>query len=124
MDYIRRDVLDIITNRIKYDHVFVIIGARQTGKTTLCENLIPQYLNLPFTYISFDDPDERIRFQTSAIAILESINTPIVILDEVQKMPSVLEPLKHILSHQRRTGDRLFANKKGDDTTHRGKVFC
>jgi len=42
-------------------------------------------LNLPFTYISFDDPDERIRFQNAAITILESLDTPLVILDEVRK---------------------------------------
>ena len=67
MDYIKRDILDSILSRIKQDRVIVITGARQTGKTTLCEYLITESLNLPFTYISFDDTDERIRFQNAAI---------------------------------------------------------
>jgi len=67
MDYIKRDILDSIVPKIKQDRVIVITGARQTGKTTLCEYLITESLNLPFTYISFDDTDERIRFQNAAI---------------------------------------------------------
>lgn len=82
--------------------MIVLTGARQTGKTTLCEYLIPEYLKQPFTYISFDDPDERLRFQSSAIAILESIKTPIVILDEVQKIPSLFDPIKYVIDKQKR----------------------
>ena len=85
MHYIKRTIFDGILSRLKQDRVIVITGARQTGKTTLCDNFIPESLNLPFTYITFDDPDERMRFQNSAIAILESINTPLIILDEVKK---------------------------------------
>ncbi|MBI2470786.1 MAG: ATP-binding protein [Planctomycetes bacterium] len=104
MDFIKRSILDVILTRIKQDNVVVITGARQTGKTTLCDNLIPASLSLPFTYISFDDPDERIRFQNSAITILESIDTPLIILDEVQKIPSLFDPFKYVIDKQRRKG--------------------
>ena len=103
MDYIKRDILDSILSRIKQDRVIVITGARQTGKTTLCESLITESLNLPFTYISFDDPDERIRFQNAAITILESLDTPLVILDEVQKIPALFDPLKYVIDRLRKT---------------------
>src|SRR3972149_6016073 len=102
MDYIKRDILDSILPRIKQDRVIVITGARQTGKTTLCEYLITESLNLPFTYISFDDPDERIRFQNAAITILESLDTPLVILDEVQKIPALFDPLKYVIDRQKK----------------------
>lgn len=104
MHYIKRAILDSILSRLKQDRVIVIMGARQTGKTTLCDNRIPESLNLPFTYISFDDPDERLRFQTSAITILESIDTPLIILDEVQKIPSLFDPLKYIVDKLKRKG--------------------
>jgi len=103
MDYIKRDILDSIVPKIKQDRVIVITGARQTGKTTLCEYLITESLNLPFTYISFDDPDERIRFQNAAITILESLDTPLVILDEVQKIPALFDPLKYVIDRLRKT---------------------
>ncbi len=104
MKMVDRNLLSIALERLKHDQVLVITGARQTGKTTLCENIIPEVTNLPFTYISFDDPDERARFQTSAISILESIDTPLVILDEVQKIPALFDPLKYVVDKQRRGG--------------------
>ncbi|MBU0908395.1 MAG: AAA family ATPase, partial [Proteobacteria bacterium] len=77
-------------------------GARQTGKTTLCEMQLPELLDLSFTYISFDDPDERLRFQRSAVQILESITTPLVVLDEVQKIPQLFDPLKLVVDRERK----------------------
>lgn len=104
MDLIRRAVFDIILERLKHERVFVITGARQTGKTTLSQFLIPEALKLRFTYISFDDPDERLRFQNSAITILKSIQTPLVILDEVQKIPALFDPLKYVIDQQTTRG--------------------
>src|SRR5208282_5874794 len=100
MDFIRRSLIDIILPKLRQEKVLVLTGARQTGKTTLCELLIPQSTGLDFTYISFDDPDERLRFQNSAISILESIETPLIILDEVQKIPALFDPLKYVVDKQ------------------------
>jgi len=102
MKYVRRNLIDKITAGIKHEQAVVLTGARQTGKTTLCEMQLPAHLNLPFSYISFDDPDERLRFQRSAVAILDSIDTPLVILDEVQKIPSLFEPLKLVVDRQKK----------------------
>lgn len=111
MDSIKRSIIDVIAARLKHQLVVVLTGARQTGKTTLCEILLPELLHLPFTYISFDDPDERLRFQKSAVSILESITTPLVILDEVQKMPALFDPLKLVVDREGRkasAGRRRF----------------
>jgi len=104
VDYLKRSITDVLLSRINNEQLVVITGARQTGKTTLCENLLPKLLNLPITYISFDDPDERLRFQHSAITILESIETQLIILDEVQKIPSLFDPLKYVVDKQRKSG--------------------
>ena len=109
MEYIKRNITNILVSKIKKEGVIALTGARQTGKTTLCEGLLPQYINQPYTYISFDDPDERLRFQSSAIAILESIKTPLVILDEVQKLPPLFDPLKYVIDRQKR--GRVFQEK-------------
>jgi hypothetical protein len=102
MEYVKRDVIDIALSKIKKEKVLVLTGARQTGKTTFCEKILPDQLNLPFTYISFDDPDERLRFQRSAIAILEAIETPLIVLDEVQKIPALFDPLKYVIDKQKK----------------------
>jgi predicted AAA+ superfamily ATPase len=106
MDLLRRNLLDTILPRLKHERVIVVSGARQTGKTTLCEAQIPRHLDLPYTYISFDDPDDRLRFQSSAVSILESIETPLVILDEVQKSPSLFDPLKLVVDREQKKAAR------------------
>jgi predicted AAA+ superfamily ATPase len=102
MDYIHRHITDNVTVRMKDEQILALTGARQTGKTTLCEQEIPAATNLPFTYITFDDPDERLRFQKAAVSILESLDTPLVILDEVQKLPSLFDPLKLVADRDKK----------------------
>ena len=107
MHYIKRNVLLPIQSRLEQDRVIVVTGARQTGKTTLCTELIPDLLQQPYTYISFDDPDERIRFQNAAVRTLDSITTPIIVLDEVQKFPALFDPLKYVIDKEKRKGKQL-----------------
>jgi predicted AAA+ superfamily ATPase len=102
MNRIKRTIIDTIATRLRHDTVVALTGARQTGKTTLCETQLPELLNLPHTYITFDDPDERLRFQRSAVQILENISTPLVVLDEVQKIPQLFDPLKLIVDRERK----------------------
>jgi len=109
MEFIKRNITDVFLSKIKQERTVVLTGARQTGKTTLCEGILPQCINQPYTYISFDDPDERLRFQNSAIAILESLDTPLVILDEVQKIPALFDSLKYVIDRQKRN---LASQKK------------
>jgi predicted AAA+ superfamily ATPase len=105
MNCVKRSIIDIVAARLQNEQIVALTGARQTGKTTLCETQLPELLNLPFTYISFDDPDERLRFQRSAVSILENITTPLVVLDEVQKIPQLFDPLKLVVDRERKKPD-------------------
>ena len=107
MDLVERHIGSRIRDQIGQEaSVIVLTGASQTGKTTFCESQLPKILGLDLTYISFDDPDERLRFHKSAVSILESLDRPLAVLDEVQKIPSIFEPLKYVLERQRKGGDR------------------
>ncbi|MEW6220001.1 MAG: ATP-binding protein [Thermodesulfobacteriota bacterium] len=90
--------------------VLVLTGARQTGKTTLAAVQLPAFLEQPFAYVSFDDPDERHRFGEHGVALLEGFTAPLVVLDEVQKMPALFEPLKLVVDR------RQLAAKPGGPT--------
>ena len=115
MGIVRRNILDIILPKLRREQALVLTGARQTGETTLCEVLIPQEMALDSTYISFDDPDERLRFQNAAVPILESMETPLIILDEVQKTPALFDPLKYVVDKQKRK------TAQGNDSPNRGQ---
>jgi len=108
MDYIDRNILPVVIEKIRQEQIVVLTGARQTGKTTLCERLLPRQSSLSYNYLSFDDPDERLRFQDAGITILESMAAPLTILDEVQKIPILFEQLKYVADKQK----RLENNKK------------
>jgi uncharacterized protein len=105
MDYLKRHIAPLLLSRLRQDRMLVLTGSRQVGKTTLCERQLPPELDMPYTYISFDDPDERSRFQKAAVSILEGLTSPLVILDEVQKIPTLFDPLKFVTDGQKRRGD-------------------
>lgn len=72
----------------KTGRLLVLTGARQTGKTTLVKALFPE---LP--YLSLEDPASRPAFsRMSAAEWIERY--PEAILDEVQKVPTVIESIK------------------------------
>jgi uncharacterized protein len=66
----------------------VLSGARQVGKTTLVRHAFPDY-----QYVSLDDPAVRPSF--SAFSAQDWIaRYPRTILDEVQKVPALIESIK------------------------------
>jgi predicted AAA+ superfamily ATPase len=105
MDYIERHIAPLLLSRLRRDRIVVLTGSRQVGKTTFCEHQLPSELETSYAYVSFDDPDERHRFQKAAVSILEGLTAPLVILDEVQKIPALFDPLKFVTDGQRRRGD-------------------
>jgi len=88
-----RTILPDIERSVESEQIVVLTGARQTGKTTLTETQLPEKLNASCSYVSFDDPDERSRFERNAVSLLESFSSRVVVLDEVQKLPALFDPL-------------------------------
>lgn len=72
----------------RFGRVTVLTGARQTGKTTLVQALFPDY-----TYLSLDDPITRPEFARLSATQWQA-RYPQVILDEVQKLPALLDSVK------------------------------
>jgi len=74
----------------KFGRITILTGARQTGKTTLVKEVFPD-----FDYLSLEDPITRPDFAAlSAVQWHEQY--PIVILDEIQKLPQLIESVKAV----------------------------
>lgn len=99
-----RAILPLLASRVTRRPVTVLTGARQSGKTTLVRDLLPAAGGPPSRYISLDDPDERIRIAADPVRRLDQGRT-LVILDEVQKLPGVLDAVKVLAD---RGGGRRF----------------
>ena len=100
-----RKLLPLLRARLARWPVVVMTGARQTGKTTLVRDLLPGPGGFPSVYFSLDDPDERLRLAVDPVRRLDH-GTKLVILDEVQKQPGLLDAVK--LLADRKKGHRFL----------------
>lgn len=72
----------------RFGRITVLTGARQTGKTTLVRQAFPEH-----AYINLDDPITRPEYGNLSAAQWQE-RYPEIILDEVQKLPSLIETVK------------------------------
>lgn len=72
----------------KFGRITTLTGARQTGKTTLVKQVFPE-----FGYISLEDPITRPDYAALSAAQWHQ-QYPSVVLDEVQKLPQLIESVK------------------------------
>lgn len=88
--YIKRSIAIEIKNALRLFPVCILTGARQTGKSTLLKNELPEY-----AYITFDDPIQRDFAKSDPVGFLDSFtNSNGVILDEIQYVPALLSYIK------------------------------
>jgi uncharacterized protein len=80
--------------------VVLLTGARQVGKSTLAQQLLANYITL-------DDINIYSALQADAQTFIQTLKTPVAI-DEVQKMPELLMPLKLLVDRKRNNGSFLL----------------
>lgn len=81
--------------------VLVVVGARQTGKSTLVKSLIgPKF---KAEYVTFDDVTVRAAAQADPAGFLAGYTGPLV-LDEVQYVPELFPQIKLRVDENRRPG--------------------
>lgn len=80
--------------------VVALVGPRQSGKSTLSKMLFPTY-----EYVSLEEPDVRLFAENDARRFLASVSMGEgVILDEVQRVPTLLSYIQGIVDTQKRPG--------------------
>ena len=75
----------------------VLLGPRQVGKTTLALELA----QADGAYFDLESPEDRSRL-SNVEQTLRSKQDRLVVLDEVQRLPSLFEPLRGLIDHARR----------------------
>jgi predicted AAA+ superfamily ATPase len=104
MKYIPRLLEDNIKHTIERNKSVLLLGARQTGKTTLTRQF---KCGLS---ISFVQPDIRQRYEKSPHLLKGEVESlaggvkgkrPLVILDEVQKIPVILDVVQDLIDREK-----------------------
>ena len=87
-----RSINNVIIRKSKSaaGRIIVLTGARQTGKTTLAKLGFPE-----MTYIALDDPMMSGQYASLTASQWQHLY-PSAILDEVQKVPSIIESVKAV----------------------------
>jgi predicted AAA+ superfamily ATPase len=95
-----RGLLPLLRARLDRWPITVLTGARQTGKTTLARDLLPRAEGPEAVYFSLDDPDEPLRLAADPVRRLDH-GRRLVVLDEIQKQPALLDAVKLLADRKR-----------------------
>jgi predicted AAA+ superfamily ATPase len=93
----------VVEETLRQFPVVVVTGARQTGKSTLVQNLPSAAAR---SYSTLDDLDTLARAEKFPEALLEQAE--LVTLDEVQRAPDILLAIKRAVDKNRRKGRFLL----------------
>lgn len=86
--------------------VVAVTGPRQSGKTTLCRELFPNY-----AYANLENPETRQFAREDPNNFLAQFAKP-VILDEVQRVPELFSYLMPIVDEHRKMGEFILSGSQ------------
>ena len=126
--YIKRQIENAIIEASKEYPVILVCGQRQVGKSTMLNHI----KEAKRRYVSFDDRAAKRLAETDPSLFFDTYGYPILI-DEFQKVPSILETIKDIvdkLSYEGKdnnglfwlTGSQKFQMMKGVSESLAGRV--
>lgn len=99
-----RNLTNHLLECLKGSPAVLIIGARQTGKTTLVKKLGERE---KYHYATFDDLFSQAAADADPVGFVDSLSKP-VILDEVQCAPKIFVPIKKDIDENRESGRYIF----------------
>lgn len=94
--YLKQKLIDAL----KASPIVLLLGGRQTGKTTLMKEIVSQ---AGLNYVTFDDLIQLGAAQQDPIGFIENIPKP-TIIDEVQRVPDIALPIKVNVDNNRTNG--------------------
>ena len=122
-DYIQRHAANILQRYLQAFPAVGITGPRQSGKSTLLLNTLPDY-----TYVSFDDPNNIDHFTTDPKGFIKAFGER-TIFDEVQYVPEIFNYIKIDIDQDRHnygkyilTGSSQFAAMKHISESLAGRI--
>jgi uncharacterized protein len=110
----QRYIADPIIEALKDTSVILINGARQTGKSTLCRQLVEKG-SFNAQIMTMDDPTTLTAAQTDPLGFVQDLS-PHAIIDEIQRVPELFLSIKKLVDENRK-GRRLILTGSADVMT-------
>src|SRR5690242_12542964 len=100
MTYITRSIEQNILQTLKRGKSVLLLGPRQTGKTTMIKHAIRPDISYSFAKVSYRQRYEQ-HPELFESELTEQLKTyshpPIVFIDEIQKIPRVMDIAQHLI---------------------------
>ncbi len=103
--YIKRTIKEEIFKRVKNRPITLITGARQVGKSTICQSIIKE---LNFNYVTLDNLREREQAMEDPELFLKIHKWPLII-DEVQYAPKLFDVIEEIVNKEKFNGGNNYS---------------
>ena len=103
---ITRQMSSQILEAATQDPVVAVTGPRQSGKTTLCRELFPDY-----AYANLERPETRQFAMEAPNSFLAQFNKP-VIIDEVQRVPDLFSDIMPLVDEHRKMGEFVLSGSQ------------
>lgn len=103
---IARTLADKLVSMAKQFPVLSVTGPRQSGKSTLVQNVFPDY-----RYVSLEDADVRAFAQDDPRSFLEHYNKHVVI-DEAQRVPELFSYMQGVIDRQGTPGQYVISGSQ------------
>lgn len=107
----KRNITDLIVEALADTPVILVNGARQTGKSTLCNEILKEGA-FQGKVVTMDDPATLLAAQKDPLGFLEDLGKH-VIIDEVQRTPEIFLPIKKLVDEDRK-GRRIILTGSAD----------
>lgn len=87
---IQRAIHTAVKKRIDYKKAIIVMGPRQSGKTTLLNEVIKD-LDVPYLYFSGDEPSSRTLWDNPSKALIDQIigGHKVIFIDEAQRFSNI-----------------------------------
>lgn len=104
MRYIKRALEDQIHRALKRNKSILLLGPRQTGKTTMIKKIqanLSISLTSPSTRIRYEKEPNLLQSEIEAIPPLKNNKQPLIVVDEIQKAPRLLDVAQDLIDRSK-----------------------
>lgn len=125
--YIERNKTKLLLTVLKEFPVVGILGPRQCGKTTLANHILER-IKQKSVYLDLENFNDLNKLAEPSL-YLESNSDKCIVIDEIQKMPSLIELLRSLVDKDRRPGRFIVLGSanpfilKSTSETLAGRIF-
>ncbi len=113
VEYLPRKAEAEILKLASYFPAVAVVGPRQVGKTSLVQ-AIRSKLDRPSVYLDLENQDDLIKLNNPSL-FLDTLAGQTVILDEVQKVPTLFPTLRGIIDKNRKPGRFILLGSASPD---------